>query len=122
MQQVAGGRKCRPVNYFAFCSRISFLGFCVKFISNCIGCNILHADVAAKHADGAAKPSMLREPRQAGRKCKLRFIYIRNQTEKPHSQHRPETLLHKECNKLMLLRRNEAVDGLVSLRMTVNAM
>ena len=52
----------------------------------------------------------------------LRFIYVRNQTEKPHSQHRPETLLHKECNNLMLLRRNEAVDGLVSLRMTVNAM
>ena len=67
-------------------------------------------------------PSHMMLAKEGQHNIQLRFIYVRNQTEKPHIQHRPETLLHKECNKLMLLRRNEAVDGLVSLRMTVNAM
>jgi hypothetical protein len=42
----------------------------------------------------------------------LRFIYIRNQTEKPQNQHR-DTFL-------MLLGRNEAVKGLISLRTWVS--
>jgi hypothetical protein len=45
-------------------------------------------------------------------------IYLRSQPDRKTTNPKPfRNFLHKECNKLMLLRRNEAINGLVSLRM-----